>query len=74
MDSSTITAWPTISIPDDIKLLIKRFFLAVDDPTDQAGNILADEIFTPGGMMVAAAGTAKGSAGMRNTSYRSHDH
>lgn len=60
------TAWPGIPISDEIKVLIGRFFSAVDDPCDKAGDTLADEVFTPDGFMVAAAGTATGAAGMRS--------
>jgi hypothetical protein len=67
--STANTVWPTVSIPDDVKLLIDGFFTAVDNTDKSAGDILADEVFTPDGVMVTAAGTATGSAGMYNTSY-----
>lgn len=47
-------------------MLIYGFFSAVDDLADEAGNTLADKMFTPDGVMVAAAGTTTGSAGMSN--------
>jgi hypothetical protein len=67
--STANTVWPTVSIPDDVKLLIDAFFTVVDNTDKRAGDILADDVFTPDGVMVAAAGTATGSAGMYNTSY-----
>jgi hypothetical protein len=67
IDATANTAWPAVSTPNDVKSLMECFFAAVDDPTDKAGNTLADEIFTPDGVMIAAAGTATESAGMYNT-------
>lgn len=62
--STARTTWPTIPVPDEIKALIDKFFSVVDDPNAKSGDVLADEIFTPDGIMTAAAGTASGSAGM----------
>jgi hypothetical protein len=67
--STANTVWPTISIPDDVKLLIDGIFTAMDNTDKSAGDMLADEVFTPDGVMMAAAGTATGAAGMYDTSY-----
>jgi hypothetical protein len=67
--SITNTVWPVVPIPEYMKVLIENFFSAVDDPTEKAGDTLANEVFTPDGVMVSAAGTAVGSAGMYNTPH-----
>lgn len=66
-NSISNTVWPTVPISNGIKSLIESFFTAADDPTDKAGDTLADEIFMPAGVMVAATGTATGSTGVCNT-------
>lgn len=57
------TVWPAFAVPNDTKLLLDKFFSIVDDPGADAGDRLADEVFTHDGIMVAAAGTTRGSSG-----------
>lgn len=63
------TVWPTVSIPNDSKALIGRFFQLMDDSSQGIGDILADEIFTSTGSLTAAAGTATGSSGAKPGVY-----
>lgn len=67
-NSTANTIWPITGIPADAKELIEKFFSTMDDSTSSAGDVLADEIFTIEGVLIAAAGTTKGSPGMRDQS------
>ena len=63
--STEQTIWPASAITEEIKALIARFFSLMDDPSEEVGDVLADEIFTSNGTLAAAAGTAVGSSGMK---------
>jgi len=41
--------WPTSPVPTAVKLLIDKFYNALDNPGPEAGSILADEIFADDG-------------------------
>jgi hypothetical protein len=63
--STEQTIWPASAINTETKALIARFFSLMDNPGEEVGDVLADEIFTSNGTLAAAAGTAAGSSGMK---------
>jgi hypothetical protein len=59
----TKAVWPTHGVPEPVKALISLLLQLLDDPSDDAGPRLADEVFTKDGALGAAHKSAKGSAG-----------
>jgi hypothetical protein len=59
----TKAVWPTHGVPEPVKALISLLLQLLDDPSDDAGPRLADEVFTKDGTLGAAHKSAKGSAG-----------
>jgi hypothetical protein len=57
------TEWPDTPIPDAAKRLIDRFLDIMDHNTEDAGDKLATEIFTPDGVLSTSAFVARGEAG-----------
>lgn len=56
--------WPRGTItPEPVKRLIDRFYSLLDDDSPTAGNILADEIFTPDGVAYFGGQPSKGKDG-----------
>lgn len=65
MGYNTDTAeWPRgTDISEPVKRLIDRFYNLLDDDSPTAGNILADEIFTPDGVAYFGGQPSKGKNG-----------
>ncbi|KAI8939892.1 hypothetical protein NX059_003621 [Plenodomus lindquistii] len=59
------TSWPKFDVPDAIRALIEKFFTLMDDSGPGVGDKLADEVFTSDGVLVASAGTTRGSSEIR---------
>jgi hypothetical protein len=57
------TEWPDTPIPDAVKRLIDRFLDIMDHNTEDAGDKLATEIFTPDGVLSTSSAVARGEAG-----------
>ena len=61
--STESTEWPNFGVASATKDLIDYFFSLLDDPNENVGDKLADEIFTADGSIVAIGLTASGTAG-----------
>lgn len=57
------TEWPETHVPDAVKRLIDRFLDIMDHNTEDAGDKLATEIFTPDGVLSTSSAVARGEAG-----------
>jgi hypothetical protein len=55
--------WPDMPVPNAVKRLIDRFLDIMDHNTEDAGDKLATEIFTPDGVLSTSAAVARGEAG-----------
>lgn len=62
MNSNTV--WPETLIAEPVKKLMSLLLSLLDNKGDEAGPRLADEVFTPNGVLGAANGSAIGSAGL----------
>lgn len=57
-----LTTWPATPLSEQTKQLLESLFVSLDDSSDSGGNRLAEEVFTPDGIMVSSH-PAKGSVG-----------
>ena len=64
------TVWPDTPIEPEVKDLIALFFHLVDLNDTDAGEQLAEHVFTPDGQMITASGTFNGEAGASQISSR----
>jgi hypothetical protein len=75
MNSTTV--WPAVSIAQLVKNVMSLLLNLLDYKGDDAGDRLADEVFTSNGHFGAAHSSAKGSAGSKPLAgielCRSHD-
>lgn len=59
--------WPEVgTISKPTKDLVNLLLELLDNKSDNSGDRMADEVFTPDGYLGAFSGSAKGSAGMDN--------
>lgn len=64
------TIWPELTkISKPTKEVMKLLLDLLDDKSDNAGDRMADEVFTPDGYLGAFSGAAKGSAGTNSRIY-----
>ncbi|KAE8332945.1 hypothetical protein BDV39DRAFT_199949 [Aspergillus sergii] len=54
--------WPISHPSPEVKQLVSRFFALVDTNSEEVGQALADEIFTPDGVLITANAMFQGSA------------
>lgn len=57
------TIWPISQCSDDIKKLVDRLFTLADTRTVDAGDLLAQEVFSAEGQFLSPKGTFTGSTG-----------
>lgn len=57
------TIWPSPQPSDGIKQLVDRLFTLADTKTADAGDLLAQEVFSPDGQFLSPQGTFTGSTG-----------
>lgn len=65
-DARKSTMWPTSQPLPEVKQLVYRFFALVDTNSQEVGQILADKIFTQGGVFITANDVFQGAAGKIN--------
>ncbi|VUC32627.1 unnamed protein product [Clonostachys rosea] len=71
IDSAT---WPEgVIIPTEVKILIERFFQTVDTNRDDAGDILADELFDENGVAYFGAHPFRGPEEIRKSRAHAWD-
>ncbi|KAJ9607565.1 hypothetical protein H2200_007643 [Cladophialophora chaetospira] len=59
-DAFASTQWPPTPISSEVKHLLSRFLEIVDLEDEKAGQLLADEVFTSDGELVASTGSFHG--------------
>lgn len=62
-NSTNAAIWPTSMPSSDVKTLVERFFTLVDTNSDDVGQKLAEEVFTPDAVFITANTTFQGQAG-----------
>lgn len=59
------TLWSDPEPSDDVKSLINLFFTLVDSKAENAGDHLAEKVFTSNGEFMLAQGTFRGTLGKK---------
>jgi hypothetical protein len=57
------TVWPPQAIDPAIKHLVERYYILADFNGPEAGDVLADEVFTKTGTMISPIKKLSGSEG-----------
>lgn len=57
------TTWFSDDISQDVKDLIARFYELADSKIDNAGHLMATEVFPADGVLISPNGTFRGSEG-----------
>lgn len=57
------TAWLSDDISQDVKDLVARFYELADSKSDDAGQLMASEVFSPDAVLIGPSGTFRGSKG-----------